>query len=193
MMEVELVGNSDEEGLAAVRRRSARLFRSSSPMSSPQKLLHSENDKETWRVAGPAKMSAGYTLDKKTSGSSGSSTPSSQVLREKSQTPRIPPLILRRRATASGSPTSAPQAERVEQLKQGAEVARKVSGKRKREDSQPEKPMRPRREVSVRLQAAESSSSGSKAPTPTPGLTSDGKIDYHYFVRKFFNRGQQRL
>ncbi|KAG8746911.1 hypothetical protein FRC10_003082 [Ceratobasidium sp. 414] len=130
-MEVEVVGDSDEDVFAGIHhRRSARLFRSSSPASSPQKFTRSGDDMETWHGVGTVKTSSGHMFDEKTSESSRNSTPSSQTLREKSQMPRLPPLALSRRRAAGDLPTPASQTERVEQLKNDAEVARKVSGKR---------------------------------------------------------------
>ncbi|KAG8757732.1 hypothetical protein FRC12_010219 [Ceratobasidium sp. 428] len=189
-MEVEVIDiSSDNEAFAGPRRstrRKAKLFRSSSPASSPQKYTQSDNNRETWRLAGTTSTSPGQMDVEKTTESSGNSAPSSQITQVKPSEPRLPPLVISlRRVRLGGSQAStSPEPDRVEQLKKGAETARKVSGKRKREDSQPAGRVQPRREVSLRLQAAAKPS----APNPTPGLTSNGEINYHYFVRKYFDR-----
>ncbi|QRV85829.1 hypothetical protein RhiJN_13847 [Ceratobasidium sp. AG-Ba] len=192
-MDVEMK-DSDEEAVSADIRgkNSAKLFRSSSPTSSPLNVAHSARASGArGHITNNGRRSSRLMMyENDIESSSRNSTPPSQIS-PGNQGQHLPTIILsRRRATTGGSPASgSSEPERVGQLRNDAVAARKVSGKRKRQDIPPMKSERPERTGSIRSQGSEASPLQSSEPGTTQGLTSDGKINYTYYVHKYLNRG----
>ncbi|QRV99887.1 hypothetical protein RhiJN_27906 [Ceratobasidium sp. AG-Ba] len=189
VMDVEMKDSDREAVSVDIRgKNSAKLFRSSPPTSSPLNVAHpARASGARGHITNNGRRSSRLMIyENDIESSSRNSTPSSQIS-QGNQEPCLPTIILsRRRAATGGNPASgSSEPERAGRLRNDAAVARKVSGKRKRQDILAVKPERPQRTGSVRSQGSEVSSVRSMEPAPTSGLTSDGKIDYHYYVRRY--------